>query len=107
MKRTINFELFSKLLNNLRCTYNDSTPNAMSRTELKARILEAALRVAVVRAYKKYRWPDKFECRVEIDAFGGVSNCHGEKNGVDSDQAAYLEKEVRKIAAAPLQALSK
>ena len=107
MKRTINFELFSNLLNNLRCTYNDSTPDPMSRTELKARILEAALRVAVVRAYKKYRWPDNFECFVEIDAFGGVSNCKGKKNGVDSEQAAYLETEVSKIAAAPLRALGK
>ena len=107
MSNTINFELFSMLLNNFRCTYNGSTPQAMSRAELRMRILEAALRLAVVRAYKKYRWPDNFECRVEIDAFGGVSNCRGEKNGVDSEQAAYLETEVSKIAAAPLRALGK
>lgn len=104
-RKSVNFELFSTLLDNFRCTYSDSTPDAISREELKIRILDAALRVAVLRAYKKFRWPDKFECQVEINAFGGVSNCHGEINGADNAQVAYIEEEVRKISAGALQAL--
>lgn len=104
-RKSVNFELISRLFDDFRCTYSDSTPDAISREEMKSRILNAALSVAVHRAYKKFRWPDKFECLVEINAFGNVSNCHGEKNGVDAAQASYIEEEVRKISAGALQAL--
>ncbi len=104
-RKSVNFELISVLFDNFRCTYSDSTPDAIKREELKDRVLDAALRVAVLRAYKKFRWPANFECLVEINSIGGVSNCHGERNGVDNAQATFIEEEVRKISAGALQAL--
>ena len=98
--RPINSDLFSALMDQFQYTYSDSTPNAIDKDELKQRILDAALAVAINRAYNKFNWSQNFECLLEIDSYGNISNCHGPDNGVkeDSKELYFIESELERVS---------
>ncbi len=100
---SISAQLFAQFVGEL-TLYECQTTTA---DELRQHILNAAMRIAMQRASRKFRWPPDGEWDADFDSFGQPYNIRIGSNlePVTAAESAWIFTEVAKIAKHALAAL--
>jgi len=99
---SISAQLFAEFVSSL-VFYNTED----SAADLRQHILNAAMRIAMQRASRKFRWPADVEWDANFDSFGQPYNIRidFDSKPVSAAESAWIRAEVQKIAKHALTAL--
>jgi len=99
---SISAQLFAEFVRSL--TFYNSYDSADT---LRQHIRNAAMRIAMQRASRKFRWPANVEWDADFDSFGQPYNIRidFDSKPVSAEESAWIRTEVQKIAKHALAAL--